>query len=218
MSFSISKEGDIALITMDDGKANAMNRTSLAALGTALDEAQDQAKAVVLAGRDGVFSGGFDLKVMKASPEQVPALVEAGGRMALRLFSYPRPLLLAATGHAIALGAVFLCCGDARFGRRGPYKVGLNETAISMVLPNFGLEVAGYRLPRAKVDEAVLQARIYSHEEGLEAGYFDSLSEDPVAAAMAKAAELAQLPIETFAAQKLALRRATIDRIEARVV
>ncbi|MEL6190046.1 MAG: crotonase/enoyl-CoA hydratase family protein, partial [Myxococcota bacterium] len=200
------------------GKANAMNTGSLGALGDALDQAQATAKAVILTGRDGVFSGGFDLKVMKETPEAVPALVEAGGRMALRLFTYPRPLVLAATGHAIALGAVFLCCADVRIGRVGPYKVGLNETAISMVLPNFAREVALYRLPKAKVDEAVLQAQIYPHEEGLGVGYFDALDEDPVGAALKKAEALAQLPTETFAAQKLALRKEVIASIEAKIV
>ena len=218
MNITSTMHGDVALLAMDDGKANAMNTGSLGALGDALDQAQAQAKAVVLAGREGVFSGGFDLKVMKETPEAVPALVEAGGRMALRLFTYPRPLVVAATGHAIALGAVFLCCADARIGRVGPYKVGLNETAISMVLPNFAREVALYRLPKGKVDEAVLQAQIYPHEAGVGMGYFDALAEEPVAAALKKAEALTQLPAETFAAQKLALRREAIASIEANLV
>src|SRR5207253_10125627 len=102
---------DVAVISMDDGKANALSPDAIAALNSALDEVDRRgpAGAVVLAGRPGVFSGGFDLNVMRGGDlDAIGALVRSGGELVLRLFSAGRPTVAACTGHAIAAGAPLL--------------------------------------------------------------------------------------------------------------
>ena len=109
--------GDVALISMDDGKANAFGPPLIAEVNALLDRAEADARAVVLTGRSGIFSGGFDLNVMRSGDaERARAQALGGARLMMRLYGWPRPLVVAASGHAIALGAFCLLAGDHRAG------------------------------------------------------------------------------------------------------
>ena len=119
----------VAVLTFDDGKANAYSHDALAAIGEGLDRAEQEATAVLLAGRPGKFSAGFDLSVMTAGDEPMRALVSAGAQLALRVFTFPMPVVAACTGHGLAMGAIMLLVCDARVGADGPFKIGLNEVA-----------------------------------------------------------------------------------------
>tara|TARA_X000000950_G_C13916174_1_gene661112 strand:- start:4803 stop:5468 length:666 start_codon:yes stop_codon:yes gene_type:complete len=218
MSVSLNISEDIALITMDDGKANAVSNTILEALENVLNEAEQKAKAVVLAGRPGLFCAGFDLKIMKSgSDEERAALGNRGGWMVHRLYSFPKPIIAAATGHGIALGALFLLGCDVRVGALGDYHFGLNETAINLPLPIFGLEVAEARLARERLVEAVLQARLYQAKEAVTVGYLDhAVAPDKVIShSINIAADLAAIPGEAYNENKQLMRRLTLSTIAA---
>tara|TARA_Y100000385_G_scaffold287957_1_gene353382 strand:+ start:533 stop:1198 length:666 start_codon:yes stop_codon:yes gene_type:complete len=218
MSVSLNISDDIALITMDDGKANAVSNTMLEALEHALNEAEQKAEAVVLAGRPGLFCAGFDLKIMKGgSDEDRAALGDRGGWIVHRLYSFPKPTIAAATGHGIALGALFLLGCDVRVGALGNYHFGLNETAINLPLPIFGLELAEARLARDRMVEAVLQARLYQAEEAVTVGYLDhAVTQDKVIAESTNIArELAAIPSEAYNENKQLMRRQTLNTIAA---
>ena len=92
---------DVAVLHIDDGKANAVSHAFIEAVNGGLDRATDEAKAVVIQGRDGVFSAGFDLKEIQKGAEQAAALAGAGGKLLLRLFQHPQPVVAAAGGHDI---------------------------------------------------------------------------------------------------------------------
>ena len=98
--------GDVAVLTMDDGKANAVSHAYIDALSEGLDRAEEQAKAIVLLGRAGVFSAGFDLKEIGKGPAESKALVDRGAALLFRLFTFPMPVVAASAGHAIAAGAL----------------------------------------------------------------------------------------------------------------
>lgn len=218
MSVSLNISDDIALITMDDGKANAVSNTMLEALEHALNEAEQKAEAVVLAGRPGLFCAGFDLKIMKGgSDEDRAALGDRGGWIVHRLYSFPKPTIAAATGHGIALGALFLLGCDVRVGALGNYHFGLNETAINLPLPIFGLELVEARLARDRMVEAVLQARLYQAEEAVTVGYLDhAITPDKVIAESTNIArELAAIPSEAYNENKQLMRRQTLSTIAA---
>ena len=125
----------IATITLDDGKANALGFTMIEHINKALDEAEAGADVIVMTGREGVMTAGFDLKVMRNEPERVMDLVTQGGQLLVRIFASPKPVLLASTGHGIAAGALLMLAGDYRISMAGDFKYGLNESAIGMVLP-----------------------------------------------------------------------------------
>ena len=131
----------IAILRLDDGKANAVNHALVDGMNSALDKAANEAKAVVLTGRPGRFSAGFDLSVLQSGPEAGHKLVTAGARMLLKIFTHPQPVVAASTGHSIAAGGFMLLACDTRLGTEGDFKIGLNEVAIGMTLPEFGLDV-----------------------------------------------------------------------------
>jgi len=214
-------DGAVAAIRMDDGKANALSHAMLDALHGALDRAQeDSAGAVALIGRPGRFSAGFDLSVMSQGPDAVRGLVGKGASLALRLFEWPAPVVLGVTGHALAMGAVLCLAADERIGSEGAYKVGLNEVAIKMSLPDFAVVLAEDRLSRRHLGRATAAAEIYDPAGAVDAGYFDRIVADGEAdaAACARAAELAEtLHGPSHAATKRSVRRASIERLKAAV-
>ncbi len=122
----------VATITMDDGKVNALSLAMLTELGAALDRASADRAVVVLTGREGVFSAGFDLPVLQAGGTEAAELLHAGFDLAARLLAFPAPVLVACPGHAIAMGAFLVLSGDYRIGASGPYKYTANEVAIGM--------------------------------------------------------------------------------------
>ncbi|WP_373476706.1 crotonase/enoyl-CoA hydratase family protein [Sphingorhabdus sp.] len=218
MSATVEITNDIALIRMDDGKANAINFEMIAALNAALDKAEAEAKAIVLAGREGRFSGGFDLNAFASlGADGVYKLLDAGAELLLRLYGGPLPVVAACTGHAIAMGVFILHACDTRVGKSGEYKIGANEAITGMQLPIFAMELARDRLSPPHLTRAMIQGFIYNPQGALEAGYFDMLAEsDQVEAkAMAVAGQLAQLPGKAYAWNRKSIRKATLDRIRA---
>lgn len=217
MAVTVETRDKVALVLMDDGKANAVSHAFLDALEPALAEAAES-HAVVLAGRAGRFSGGFDLKAMQgASDEERFSLVNRGGRLIHTLYSFPKPLVGAITGHAVALGGLMALACDTRVGTKGDFRIGLNETAIGLTLPVFGLEMAKARLGAEYLTEAVIQARLYDPDGALSAGFLDETVEadQVIDRALEVANGLAVLPTGPHRATKLNLRKDTLDRIDA---
>src|SRR3954471_11940875 len=141
MTVSFARDAAVAVITVDDGKANAYSPDVLRAISEAFDQAEtDGASAVLLQGRPGRFSAGFDLSIMTSGVEPMRALVTQGAELLLRIFTFPAPVVTACTGHALAAGALVLLVSDVRVGAEGKYKIGLNEVAIGMGLPIFAVE------------------------------------------------------------------------------
>src|SRR3954447_25850634 len=137
MSVNCVLDGGVAVITIDDGKANAYSHEVLSSVHDARDQAEKDATAVLLAGRPGRFSAGFDLSVMTSGVDPMRNLVTAGAELLLRVFTFPMPVVMACTGHALAAGGLMLLVGDRRIGAEGPFKIGLKEGALRMPLPIF---------------------------------------------------------------------------------
>ena len=186
------------LIQMDDGKANALGFEMLAQLGTALDQAEEAGKVVIICGRPGKFSAGFDLTVMGGGGDDMLKLLKSGADISRRLLDFPTPVLLAVTGHALAMGALLLLSADYRIGVHGTYKIGLNEVAIGMTLPYFGVELARARLTSSHLSRAVNLAQIYDAGGAVQAGYLDEAvsEEDLLPRAIALAEQLSALDME----------------------
>lgn len=209
---SLRKEGKISIITIDDGKANVFGVPMTSALSAALDEIDIKEGAVVIEGRDGMYSGGFDLNVINADDPDAGRKMTLGGvQVALKAFDFPRPIVAAVTGHAIAMGAIFNMGLDWRIGAKGNFKHGLNEVRAGLVLPIFAIELPRFRLNPRMYQESALQSRIYSPEEAIEAGFLDEVAEpDKVReAAYRKAEELSSLPNPQYAVSKMRDRAPT---------
>jgi enoyl-CoA hydratase len=210
-------DGKVAVLTLDDGKANALSPDMIETIGKALDRAESEAGAVAIFGRPGRFSAGFDLSVMGSGPDAAADMVISGAELLLRLYEFPRPTVIGATGHALAAGALLLCAADTRIVTRGDFKIGLNEVAIGMTLPIFGTELARDRLSKRHFDAAVIQAHLYDGDGAVDAGFADRCVEADALRneVMQTAAALAQHPRGSYAGTKLQARRETIARIRA---
>ncbi len=206
---------EIALLRMDDGKANALGHQMIAALGEGLDRAATEARAAVLLGRAGRFSAGFDLSVIRGGAAAVRALVGAGGELLMKAYLHPQPLVIGCTGHAVAAGALLVLTGDTRIGSRGDFKIGLNEVAIGLTLPAFAVELARDRLSKRHYNAATLGAQLYDADAAVDAGYLDvALGADALeAAALAEAARLAQYNPEVYAETKRRTRGDLVTRV-----
>ena len=168
-----SLESGVATMKMDDGKANALSSAMLADLNAAFDKAEADNAIVILTGRDGLFCGGFDLKEMGDGPQDAIELTSKGSKLARRILAFPRPVILLATGHTIAMGAFLALACDYRMIAEGDFKVGLNETLIGMTMHNFGIEMARYRLAKNYFNRCVINAEIFNPKAAVHAGFFD---------------------------------------------
>jgi enoyl-CoA hydratase len=217
MPVTYELDGHVAIITMDDGKANAISLGVLAELDGALDRASadPEAHAVLIAGRPGRFSAGFDLSVMTSSPESMRELVMAGGRFVARLLLEPMPVVAASTGHALAMGALVLLACDHRLGASGDWKIGLNEVAIGMPLPRWAVELGSYRIAPAEREWRMVLGQVGSPEEAVTAGFLDRVvpAERLLEEARAVASRLAELRSGAVAGTKIRLRSALVDRM-----
>ena len=210
-----TRDGNVALIQMDDGKANALSVAMIDGLLEALTRAEAEAGAVVLAGRADRFCAGFDLRVMMSGPDAAKDLLRRGSTLLMRLYGATIPLVIACTGHALAGGALVVLTGDHRVGASGPYKLGLNEVSIGMPVPVLAMELARDRLAPSELVRATLLAGVYAPEEATRAGYLDEVVApgEVLARATAEATRLGAFSRSAFQATKTRLRGQTIDHI-----
>lgn len=215
---TIEIKDEIAIITMDDGKANAINPPMLEALNACLDQAEKDAKVLIITGREGRFSGGFDLKLMMSLPgPEVKALVDGGGKLAHRLFGFPMPVISACNGHGVAMGSFILLSSDVRIGTAGAFKIGANETQINMVLPIFASELVKARVDQAYLTRSMVFGELFDPETAVKVGYLDRVVDASELMATAKAHAEALKPISgsSLTGNKRLLRETTLATIGA---
>lgn len=217
MPVTYEKSGPVAIITLDDGKANAITRAVVDEINGHLDEidTDEDVRSVLIAGRPGRFSAGFDLGAMTAGQDSMQDLVIAGGRLVGRVLLQDRPVVIACTGHALAMGGLLLLAGDHRIGAAGEWKIGLNEVAIGMAMPRWGVELARYRLAPSRLDWCLLLGQTGGPEEAVAAGFLDRVvpAQEVVREATLTAARLADLRTGAVAGTKRRLREDLVRRM-----
>ncbi len=195
-ALTIDRRDGVMILHLDDGKANALTFELISAVKRAvLDAADDDAiGAVVVHGREGRFSGGFDLGVMTGNDlDAIIALVADGGDLVRTIYGAGVPVVAACTGHALAAGALLLLACDVRVGADVEAKVGLNEVAIKMVLPDWAFTIAADRLSKRHLQRAVANARLTTPRAAIDVGFVDEVvpADDVLARAVEVATELA---------------------------
>jgi enoyl-CoA hydratase len=213
-------DGPVARITLDDGKANVMSLAMQTAIHRALDQAEADRAVVVLAGRDGMFSGGFDLAALAGGGHNARAMVIGGFELSHRILGFERPIVVACTGHAVAMGAFLLLSGDYRIGTKRPAKFTANEVAIGLTMPRSALEVLRQRLTPAAFVRAAMLAEIFTPANAVEAGFLDRVVEDHelLPAALETARRLAELDQAAYKATKLRARSHLLEALRAATV
>ena len=198
----------VATLTMDDGKVNAFDVEFFTRLDAVLDECADDA-AIVLTGRPGMFSAGLNTKKMAALDlDGLVDLLVPFGEVFLRLWLEPRPVVAAATGHAIAGGTILAMVCDHAIAADGEFGWGLTETTIGFPLPRWIIAVARGNVRADRLDDLLLPGRMVAPAEAVEVGFADDVqpADRVVDAALAHARQLATLPRSTYAESKRRLR------------
>ncbi len=191
---SYETQGSVATIRLNNGKVNAISPELITEFNQALDQAERDHSIVIMTGRPGLFSAGYDLKVLQASQESAHALIRGGSTLCRRLLSFPTPVIAACSGHAVAKGAFLLLSADVRVGVSGDFRIGLNEVSIGMTMHYAGIELARARLPDAWFNRSVLCGEMFDSETAKTAGFLDQVvAEDALmATAMAIASQFAE--------------------------
>ena len=211
-----SRSGPVGTIVIDDGKANVMSLAMLNALHAAFDQAERDKAVVLLKARGKHFSGGFDLSVFaKGSAEDQYLMVKAGAELALRILSFPTPVVAACQGNAYPMGAFLIMSSDHRIAAEGDYRIGMNEVAIGLTVPRFAIEIARQRLTPAYFSRTVITGEMFGPAEAVTAGFFDRLvPADGLEQCAEKTAQaLAKINLTAHAATKARARGAAIRLI-----
>jgi enoyl-CoA hydratase len=207
----------VATITVDDGKVNALSADVLGEISAQLAGAIGDASvtAIVLTGRERTFSAGFDIRT---EPDGWRAMLLAGAQLAEQMLSSPTPIVASCTGHAIAMGAFILLSADHRIGVAGDYRIGLNEVAIGLTVPWFGLAIAEHRLTAPYFDRCTITGTLLDPIGACAAGFLDELVDDSSAlanAAGAAASRLQALNQIAHRATKARTRRRVLEQVRA---
>jgi enoyl-CoA hydratase len=210
-------DDSVATIAMDDGKVNALSPGMLAQLDAAFDRAREDGAGVILTGRRETFSAGFDLKVLRAGGVEAVEMILAGFRLAAKILQFPMPVVIACTGHAVAMGSFLLLSGDHRVGSAGDYRIVANEVAIGLTMPHAAVEICRQRLTPAAFNRAVILAEPFTPEHAVEAGFLDEIvsMEELLPTARSAAARFGQLNRDAHAASKRRARAPALEAIAA---
>lgn len=210
-------EGKIAVLTMNDGKRNVVNPAFAQSMNDALDRAEaDNAGAVVLVGREGVFSAGFDLKGFQQGPEIAFEQVRIGFEMLVRLFAFPRPLIGACTGHGIGMGAFLLMACDHRVAVDGDYKYSMPESRLGMELSDLLVAIAKSRISPQYLTRMAILSEDFDPKMACEAGLLDEFASDEilVSRAIEIAIGLSSMP-NVFGSNKRQVRKDALAQMRA---
>jgi enoyl-CoA hydratase len=216
---SYRRDGAIAVITLDDGKVNVLSPRMAADIGAALDQARADGAAVVLTGRPGVFCAGFDLATLRGGGPAAAGMVGAGFDLAVRVMDFPAPVVMACTGHAIAMGLFLLLSGDYLVGADGAYRLTANEVAIGITMPRTAIEILRHRLTPAAFGRALTLAEPFTPGTAVVAGLLDEVVPDGAVAEAARdrAAWLAGLNRDALAATKRRVREQQLRAVRAAI-
>lgn len=214
-----SLQSGVATLTLNNGKVNAVSPDLIADFNRALDQAEQDRAIVIVTGRPGILSGGYDLKVMMSGRQQAMDLVTAGSTLARRMLAHPFPVIVACPGHAVAKGAFLLLSADYRIGVEGPFNIGLNEVRIGMTMHHVGIALARDRLSTPVFQRSVINAEMFNPQGALAAGFLDRVesADQLLPAANEVAEQLKTLNMSAHKNTKLKVRKELLDALDSAI-
>jgi len=214
----VERDGHEAIVRLDRPPANAITLAVLRELEDTFErlEADAAARAIVITGTGAAFSGGLDLKVVPTyGPEEQRAMLAGVNRLLARVYGFPRPIVAAVNGHAVAAGLVIVLACDYRVGTTAPAKLGLTEARVGIPFPQAAADVVLAELAPAVVRRLVLGASNVDPGTALAWDVLDELQppERVVARALEVARERAAFPASGFSRVKRQARATALAAI-----
>jgi enoyl-CoA hydratase len=212
-----SQHEGVLTLRLEHGKVSALDVELLDALAGELAGAPEDVRALVLTGTGSIFSAGVDLfRITKGGADYVRQFVPLLSRFLRTLFTFPRPVVAAVNGHAIAGGCVIALAADARLMADGDGRIGLPELLVGVPFPTAALEVVRFAVPREKLQSLIYTGRTLSAPEALGAGLIDEVVAPGALPSRAQevARELALIPPPVYRLTKQSLRAEALERIE----
>jgi len=215
----LTQHGEVAVLRITHGKANALDLELCETLTLQLGEcARSDARALVVTGQGKMFSAGLDLvRLLAGGSAYTRAFVPVFSRTFETLFTFPKPVVAAVNGHAIAGGCIMVCAADYRMMAREPGRIGIPELLVGVPFPVVPLEIMRFSTPPQFLQSLAYRGTTFTAAEALERGIVDAVA-DPdrlLDEAIAMAASLAAIPSPAFALTKRLMREPTMRRIRA---
>ena len=211
----VKHDNGIAILHMRHGKANALDTELCAALKDALEQSQSTAKAVVLTGEGKIFSAGVDLVRLLDSDNYRRALLQSLAQVLERLFFYPRPVVAAINGHAIAGGCILACAADHRVMTQEAARIGIPELLVGVPFPALALEIMRATASAYHLQQLMYRGLTCEPSQALAWGLVDELvdTESVMTRARERASALAAIPTRSFELTKLQTRLPSRERL-----
>jgi enoyl-CoA hydratase len=212
-------EGDgIAIVQLAHGKANAMDTEFCDAVTKAFAKLKSaKARAVVLTGQGGMFSAGVNLiRARDGGAPYIRKFLPVLNKMFDTVFHFPKPVVAAINGHAIAGGCVLACCADRRLMARETGRMGITELLVGLPFPALAFEAMRFAVSPQHFPALVYSGATFPPEEAHGLGLIDEVIEPAVLLdrAVADAQTLAALSSQAFAVTKRQLRLDITERMK----
>lgn len=218
----VEDRGNVTILRIARGKGNSLNLELVQALADALERFdKSPARAAVLTGKGSVFGAGIDLpSLVEGGIEYANKFLPAMTQLFERLATFPKPVVAAVNGHAIAGGAIMMMACDQKILARGKGRIGLTEILVGVVFPPWALEIARFGTPPQHFPTLVLTGRTYEPEQAFAMGLANELvdPEKLLDRACEVAAEMGALNPAVFSANKLLVRRPMIETAREQAV
>ena len=215
----LTRNGAVEILRMTHGKANALDLELCEALTRQLTEsARSDARALVLVGQGRMFSAGLDLvRLLDGGASYVRTFLPVFNHTFETLFAFPKPVVAAVNGHAIAGGCVMACAADYRVMAREPGRIGIPELLVGVPFPVVPLEIVRFATPPQFLQSLTYRGTTFAADEALEHGIVDAVSAPDrlLDDAIAMAEAFAALPTTSFTLTKRVMREPALQRIRA---
>jgi enoyl-CoA hydratase len=214
----VTQSGDVAIFKMTHGKANALDLEFCEAIAGRLEEIRrSSARALVIVGQGRIFSAGVDLvRLLDGGPDYVRAFLPVLSKAFEALFFFPKPLIAAINGHAIAGGCVLACTADRRIMARGAGRLGVPELLVGVPFPFIALETMRFGTAPQHFQEIMYGGSTFPPEDAMSRGLVDEIVEplDLMSRAVALAESLSALVPDAFALTKRLIRQPVLKRLQ----
>ncbi len=219
-TISVTIKDRLAIITLNRGKSNALNREMVTELTDMLQNIESDSKigGVIITGKEHFFTAGLDLiELYNYNEEEAKGFWHLFLNFVAKITAFKKPLIAAINGHSPAGGCVIALACDARVMAEGKYIIGLNEVPVGIIVPNSIFELYSFWIGKATAARSLLEGKLFNPDEALAIGLIDEVvkQESILTAAERRARKYMAFESNTWSQSKLNIRRSLINSTSA---